>query len=293
MTPEICIGSAQFGMPYGITNTIGQVTTDIVKEILSNALTEGVKYIDTAQAYGSSEKAIGECTPLQNHFRIISKLKPQKDYEYNVNIEDLWEKDFFKSLNKLKVERLYGFLLHRSQDLRGRQGARLLRWLISLQDRSLVENLGISIYSSDELEYIPLEVFKIIQLPLSIYDQRLVADGTIKKLNNLGISIHARSIFMQGLILEKSSNWPNHLSRNFKDHHRNFYSYLQTIGLSPLDISIAYIKQFNEIDAALFGLAGIEQFNQLIESWNKSIKYPSKEEWGWGIHSDVDPREWN
>ena len=74
---KLCLGTAQFGMNYGITNKSGQVQSDEIKKILRLSSLLSISYIDTAQAYGNAEKAIGEQIPWKNDFQIISKLPPQ------------------------------------------------------------------------------------------------------------------------------------------------------------------------------------------------------------------------
>ena len=67
------LGSAQFGLDYGVTNLRGQTTPADVAELLRIAGHAGVRVIDTAPAYGSSEETIGACLPSEHHFRIVTK----------------------------------------------------------------------------------------------------------------------------------------------------------------------------------------------------------------------------
>ena len=96
----------------------------------------------------------------------------------------------------MRTDNLYGLLVHDPSDLQGLDGTMLMSWLISLKERGLIEHIGVSIYSSDELEWIPIDQVNIIQLPVSIYDQRLIKNNTIAKLHEYGISIHARSCLL-------------------------------------------------------------------------------------------------
>ena len=59
MKPKLCIGTAQLGMDYGITNAKGQVNIDEAKKILQLGLR--IQTLDTAQAYGCAETVIGQC----------------------------------------------------------------------------------------------------------------------------------------------------------------------------------------------------------------------------------------
>ena len=74
---KIVFGTAQFGMNYGIANRSGRVVQDEVSSILNFAWKKGIKCLDTAEAYGTSELAIG--THLEEHsnqsWEIITKVR--------------------------------------------------------------------------------------------------------------------------------------------------------------------------------------------------------------------------
>ena len=72
--------------------------------------------------------------------------------------------------------------MHNSADLKAQNGMKLIQWMESLRERHIVEKIGISIYESTELKGLPLERIQIVQVPLSIYDQRMYMDGTIRRL---------------------------------------------------------------------------------------------------------------
>ena len=98
-----------------------------------------------------------------------------------------------RTLQQLHTTKLDSFLLHRSTDLLDSDGAELLNWLQSLQTRGLVDRIGVSIYEASELEALPLAHLQVVQLPLSLYDQRMIKNGTIERLQDLNIAVHART----------------------------------------------------------------------------------------------------
>ena len=217
MSFELCIGSAQFGLNYGITNSLGKIADNDIKEILLKAHKNHIHFIDTAQNYGSSEEVIGTYKPLGSNFKIVSKLS-SLDSNYKISKSKLfqtWDNSFYATLRNLKVDYLYSFLVHNAEEFSKSYKDFLIEWLKSLKSRSLVQKIGVSIYSDAELVNIPLEEIDIIQLPFSIYDQRLLKNGTLKKLSDFNISIHMRSIFLQGLILTPSEKWPLFINKSF------------------------------------------------------------------------------
>ena len=132
--------------------------------------------------------------------KITSKFASLSKNEFYTDKTNTWEENFKISLNKLRVSKIDSFLIHNVNDLKNGKEI-LYGWLNSLVQRKLINNLGISIYSSFDLEDISLEKFNIVQMPISLYDQRLIDNKTCEKLARKKIAIHARSILFQGLCL--------------------------------------------------------------------------------------------
>ena len=285
MSPHLCLGTVQFGLPYGVTNTLGQVPESEVKSILALASRAGIRLLDTAQAYGSAEEVLGRCCNPSTQFRLISKLPAQAPYE-------TWESNLQASLHHLRTDRLDSFLLHSAADLLGPDGDKLLDWLEDLRGRGLVDRIGVSIYEANELEYLPLDRIQLVQLPLSLYDQRLLKDGTVARLKSLGIGVHARSLFLQGLLLQSSKYWPEFISPAFREHHLKFQDYLFQQGLSLLEGILYFARSCQSLEAFLIGVLSVQELEGILKAWSGSYKINSLDEWAWETPSDLDPRLW-
>lgn len=285
--PQLCLGTVQFGLPYGIVNQTGQVTESEVRQILDLAATSGISLLDTAQAYGTSETVLGRCWPADAPRRLISKLRPEI-------VPQSWEVSFQTSLQRLQAPKLDGFLLHRASDLLAPYGKELLDWLEGLRERGLVERIGISIYDASELEDLPLHRLQLVQLPLSIYDQRLICDGTVGRLQDLGIAVHVRSVLLQGLLLQQPANWPTHLSAAFRDHHAQWHEHLHSGGVSPLAGALGFIRSCEGVEAVLVGVVSVQELAQVLLAWSQAEMAPPKAslDWGWQDSLDLDPRRW-
>lgn len=284
---QLCLGTVQFGMPYGVTNQAGQVPEEEVRRILDLAAASGIGLLDTAHAYGTAETVLGHCWPTNSPRRLISKLPagvPQQN----------WEKSLVTSLNRLQAPKLDGFLLHRASDLLSPDGEELIHWLEGLRDRGLAERIGVSIYEASELEGLPLDRLQLVQLPLSVYDQRLIRDGTVAKLQDLGIAVHVRSVLLQGLMLQLTQHWPEHLSATFRLHHERWLEHLHHAGLSPLAAALGYVRVCEGIEAVLVGVLSARELAQLLQAWSQVEAYPPQEslEWAWDNKADLDPRGW-
>ncbi len=194
---KIAIGTAQFGMKYGINNDFGKVSEFDVKKILNHSINNGIDTIDTAIAYGDSENVLG-MTGVSD-FKVISKL-PKIPDENKIN--DLMHKMVNESLTRLNIQSLYALMLHAPHQILDKNGEEIISALQNLKQKGLINKIGISIYSVKELGPL-LDIFKfdIIQCPFNLVDRSLDETGWLKKLKKLDIEVHTRSSFLQGLLV--------------------------------------------------------------------------------------------
>ena len=286
-SPQLCLGTVQFGLPYGVTNQQGQVPEDEVSRILQLAASAGIDLLDTAQSYGTAERVVGRCWPTGVPRRLISKLPGGEP-------RSCWESRLMNSLNQLQTAKLDGFLLHRPSDLFSYEGAALLDWLESLRDRGLVDRIGVSIYEASDLECLPLDRLQLVQLPLSVYDQRLIHDGTVHRLQDLGIAVHVRSVLLQGLLLRSPQYWPQHLSPEFRNHHSRWLEHLHQCALSPLAGALGFVRACGGVEAVLCGVLSENELSEVLYSWHEveCSDFPSQDSWAWENPLDLDPRRW-
>jgi aryl-alcohol dehydrogenase-like predicted oxidoreductase len=264
---KIALGTAQFGIPYGIANCIGKVAESDVKNILSLALHEGIDTLDTAAAYGDSEAVLGRLNV--DPWKIVTKISAIPEY---VDFTDAWiEDELKKSLKKLRVNCVYGLLLHSPDQLFGRHGSGLLSSLIRFKEDGLVRKIGVSIYSPQELpRLLNLYNFDIVQAPFNPIDQSLLMSGWAKKLHELEVEIHVRSIFLQGLLLMPSNNRPrkfsifNHLWAQWED-------WLRLNNISALEACIRFASSSKYVDKVIVGIDSLKQFNEIIKVPSKPL----------------------
>ena len=121
-----------------------------------------------------------------------------------------WQEQAFRiSCSRLGVCRLDALLLHAPGDLVETPGGQHLEsWMLDLRDRGAVRRLGVSIYTDQDLNGVNPALLDLVQLPLSLFDQRLLQNGTISRLRANGTAIHARSLYLQGLLLTPAAQWP-------------------------------------------------------------------------------------
>ena len=260
MNRRLILGTVQFGLLYGIANQVGRVSRDEVTEIFGHAWAAGVDTLDTAIGYGDSEAILGGIGVDQ--WQVITKLP-----EIPVTCVDVasWVQDSVAdSLDRLRVPRLRGLLLHRPQQLLGHHGDELYRALVVVRDQGKVEKLGVSVYGADELDVIwPSYQFDLVQAPFNILDRRLVSSGWLNRLHQDGTEVHVRSVFLQGLLLMDAVNRPvkfNLWQSLWDDWHR----WLTDHALTPLQACLSFATSQPEINRVVVGVDSFEQLQEIL-----------------------------
>ena len=207
--PHLCLGTAQFGLDYGITNNKGEIGINEVKRILEGAYRGGIRMLDTTNSYGSAEAKIGKVISKHNEFRVTTKLKKQQQNSFDKTSEMNWNNELEEMTSRIGKSRIETLLVHNTEDLRKCGSKYLINWLKDIKVAQKVKRVGLSIYSAEDLNGIELDWIDVVQAPISLLDQRLLKNGTLKNLKRMGIAIHARSIYLQGLLLTPSNKWPS------------------------------------------------------------------------------------
>jgi len=224
---RIAIGTAQFGLDYGITNKLGRVSRSDVAEILTLAKKWNVDVLDTASVYGDSEEILGGLNT--EAFRIVTKLPA---IQVGTRIDASWVvSEAIKSATNLRRPRVSGLLVHSPEDLRGVNGAELVRGLQLVKERGLAEKIGVSIYDPGDLEWIS-ELLKLdlVQAPFNVFDRRILQSGWLERLTESGVELHTRSVFLQGALLTGVQNLPSAL-KPWASKFSEFEDWAGSVGL--------------------------------------------------------------
>ena len=262
---KIGLGAVQFGVDYGVSNTHGKTTKHEVSQILQFAYENGISLIDTATSYGSSESILGEVV-TNDDWRFVTKTPHFSDNCLNSTHVNQLKESFNQSLFNLRKKNIYGLLLHSCDDLLKPGGELIFREMERLREIGMVKKIGVSAYSSKQISAI-LGKFNIdlIQLPINIFDQHLFVDGWLEKLKNKNVEIHARSAFLQGLLLMPRTSIPTYFLP-IKEKIELFSKSAQELSLSKLELALGYVMGINEIDKIVVGVNTIEQLREIIEA---------------------------
>ncbi len=263
MTAKLGLGTVQFGLDYGISNHSGQTPFEEVVKILTVAQNQNINFLDTAALYGNSEETLGKAILPEDSFSIVTKTPRFEGLVIGGAEVQLLQKVFHRSLERLKHSSVYGLLMHDSDDLFKGNGSLLYHQLEDLKKEGLVKKIGVSVYTGEQIDRL-IDNFPVdlIQLPINVFDQRLIQDGYLKKLKKLNIEIHARSIFLQGLLLMD----PEKLSPYFtgiKQHLLDYHSFIHDQGYTAIESAVGFILGLQEIDTVIIGVNNSQQLSEI------------------------------
>ena len=272
---KIAIGTVKFGTDYGISPMARQVQPKEVKSILNYAHSQGIDVLDTAPVYGNSESVLGSSGV--DCFKVVTKTRHFDGADINNVDAELVRKDFFKSLTDLKRSNVYGVLVHNAYDLLKPGSEKIFNQLNHLKQEGKLNKLGVSVYDSSQLESI-LANFKIdlVQLPFNILDKRLIDNNTLQTLQEKGIEVHARSVFLQGLLLMDKEDI-SHKFKRWDALWKVWFDWLHDNKITALEATIKYVVTRPEISKTVVGVDTVGQLKEIIvASHGKMPDIPSE-----------------
>ncbi len=256
------LGTVQFGLNYGISNTSGQVPLEEVRKILEFAKELNIDTLDTAPGYGNSERVLGEIGV--DDFQIVTKTTSLQLGVANVL------KSFHQSLVDLNTSSVDGLLIHNIDDIKDKQFDDLYEELHKLKQDKLINKIGFSTYTPDQVDFLLDNFdFDLIQVPFNVFDTRLIDGGQLQILRNKQIEIHARSVFLQGLLLN-FKQLGSYFSK-WTGQFNNYQEIVQDSELSLLEYALSFVLNTKEIDVTLVGVSNSSQLTEIIKASNLNL----------------------
>ena len=268
---KLIIGTANFGLDYGIVSGKGKVSSTEVYNILNIAINHGIKTFDTATGYGDAETILGKAFKSMptTDFQVITKLLPSNERYNEADVQNSIIENVELSCSRLGVTKLEALLIHRASNVFSECASYVWRALIGVKEVGLAGKIGVSVYTKDEIDRSLTHGYPdIIQLPFNIADQRLQEAGKLEKLKKQGVEIHARSVFLQGVLLEDQED----LHPFFKKEAialGNLTKLATDLGISRLEVCLGFVMQSPFIDRLVLGVQSGRQLEEIIESCRK------------------------
>ncbi len=268
---KVSLGTVQLGLNYGIANSEGQPDLQKSFRMLDTALDGGITAIDTARGYGNAEDVLGE------YFKSCKREKPFITTKYKCSVgEDAdynrVEKDVFTSvetsLEKLGTDRIDCLLLHNSFYRGVFQGANIAKAFEKLKSRNIIGIAGLSMarYTEEIGAMLGYDVFEATQIPMNIFDLRIIKEGYWQKLIDKKIHIFVRSVFFQGLFFLDPSKIENTALKNLVS---GYLVKLKEIAaeenMNMAELAISFIRDLKGVTSLVLGADNVMQVAENIK----------------------------
>ena len=252
MENKIILGTVQFGLDYGINNNKGKPNQKEVKSIFDYANKNNINFLDTAEAYGNSHEIIGEYHANSNNkFKIITKFSSAR-----VDLPENISERINRHLKTINVDSIYCYMFHNYDDFKNYFKLFKLE-LLELKSRGVIKKIGVSLHSNhdinDVLKYNDVE---LIQIPFNLLDNMSKRKKVILKAKKLGVEIHTRSTFLQGLFFKDLDTIEGEISVLKK----YLLELRKIVDINEINnLALNYVCSNSNIDAVLLGVDNVSQ----------------------------------
>jgi aryl-alcohol dehydrogenase-like predicted oxidoreductase len=247
-----------------------------VASVLTLARSLGIKVLDTASLYGTSEAVLGHCGV--SDFRVVTKTPRFAKDVIEAKDADALVAAFETSLDRLKIPRTFALLAHHAPDLLTRGGENLISALRELRRDRRVERIGVSIYRGSEIDAL-LERYDdidLIQVPLNVIDRRLIYGGQIRRMAERGIDIHVRSAFLQGLLLAPTRELPPGLV-GLRPILEGWNRLVIENQVSHAQGALGFLRTVPEISAVIVGVTSRDELAEIATAFETAPKFHANE----------------
>ena len=249
---RIILGTVQFGISYGINNERGKPNKKEVLDILNHAKKSGIRYLDTAEAYGDSEEIIGHYNVQTDDFpfSIITK--------FHLDCTSTISKKVSDATRRLKVPAIDILLFHSYSDFKNSPKA--INDLLEEKRKGNIKKIGVSVYQNSEIEeLLSIPEVEVIQAPFNLLDNHSKRGQIFQEAKEMGKIIHTRSTFLQGLFFKDLASIPNNLS-SLTPHLASIHEL--KIPIQGLALGYALAQPY--IDGVLIGVDSVDQLENNI-----------------------------
>ena len=270
MINKLILGTVQLGLDYGINNQSGKPSLNTSFEILNKAYENGIRILDTAEAYGNSQEVIGRFQkehPLKR-FNIITKLAANASIKKDEILNHI-----LKNCQVLNTDTLYGYMFHDYKCFK--KNINLFDEILVGKNKGIIDKVGISLYTNNEIEDIVsnFSEFDFIQIPFNLLDNQSKRRSLLEKARNRGIEVHIRSVFLQGLFFKDIKLLPEKLIP-LRPYLKALEGIKQDQTIDTETLALQYVLQKEYIDYVLIGVDSSTQLSNNIKNCKKTVNIP-------------------
>ena len=293
---KLAIGTVNFGMPYGAVPGSGQVPAEEAAVIVAAAVASGIDRFDTAVGYGAAEEVLGAslARAKASAARVVTKILPLPDGAFDDGAAAAVASQVGRARDRLGVSALDAVLVHRASDLTGRDGPRLWDLLQRLRAEGLARRIGVSVYDAAEIDAVLARLVPdVVQLPLSIADQRLVRSGHLATLADKGVEIHVRSAFLQGVLLARQEGIDRFFARVAQELAA-LDAAARARSVSRLALCLAFVARLPQVSQVVVGVNSLQQLQEIVAAAGRPVGITEADagDCAWRDERLLNPSNW-
>lgn len=265
---KLVLGTAQLGSPYGIANRLGQPNSSMAEKLIKTAISSGVRWLDTARAYGASERVVGNAlrSGWEGRAKVITKLSPLTECPADASretVDAFVDASLYNSCASLRVQKIDVLMLHRAVHLTEWSG-RVWERLLEHKAQGTINALGISVQNPFELRQALAESeIGIVQLPFNVLDWRwddLIPAIRAKRAER-GLIVHVRSALLQGLLAGHEPTLWHRANVMQAAAVRDWLVMHQQAAemTSVAQLCLSFVKSLEWVDGVVVGMESLDQ----------------------------------
>ena len=249
---KLAIGSANFGLNYGVSNSNGRLDESEVFKILEYAHQNKIQNLDTAYGYGNAHHVLRQFPEIER-FEIITKYSSEQIINRSQNIQHL-------------IDEIPGcsrsVLIHdRYSAVKDAKFIKALELLHASQKVGQIEKFGMSVYSLEELDF-ALNRFEIslLQIPLNVFDQRF-ASSIVEKLADANIELCTFLFFAR--LIDPKADQRNGFFDRWKDLFKSWDEHVKLSQKGAVFCALKFVLSQKFISKIVVGLDTLDQLVEL------------------------------
>lgn len=256
--PGITLGTVQLGIPYGLKEDAREATAEEVRDVLDCAVLSGITSFDTAAAYGSAEEKIGAWLGSGRHENVVVSTKVNGlDTGSEKALIDSMRAEVLKSKERLALDCIPVVMVHHFDEYISNKTS-FDRAFAEMKAEGHILRSGISAYSTDDYYQIADSGLDAVQIPVNILDWAAITSGGMNALQESGMIVFARSIYLQGLLLRTPETLPARMKYALGTL-LDYISLCEKYGMSQKDLAMSYVRSLPAVSSMVIGCRTAEQ----------------------------------
>lgn len=256
----LALGTATFGMPYGIANPADMPSPEAVETMFDHSFAAGISTFDTAPVYGEAEQRLGAWIKNRGFSTYVTTKLPALAGVADSGIAQAVDEAIEGSTIRLGVPPAI-YLAHDAADylrpaIRVRLGDAVTRGAIGAA--------GVSVYTADEVfAAIAAGPPAAIQLPISAFDRRMIDSGALATCAAAGVMVFARSVFLQGVMVMDIGHLPAEIA-GLKAAIAEFEALCIKENTTRASFALRYVRDLPGVSSTIVGAYAPDQVAALV-----------------------------